>query len=158
LLKIKTFGHVMKYYDTLFRYDIVSDIYLYCLLYVWNLILTHIWDAFGSLFKTVYDSMAPMLSVHSVGLSVTTDFLCCSCNFTMLPPLIFYAIGLSDACNHAVFVQFVVAVIWTPLKYSFWFFIITWASWLRFKLSCIYMNWTPSIGSRNSTNVTLQTG
>jgi hypothetical protein len=41
-LKIKTIGHVIKYYDTLFRYDIVSDIHLYCLSYVWNLILAHI--------------------------------------------------------------------------------------------------------------------
>jgi hypothetical protein len=41
-LRIKTFGHVIKYYDTLFRYDIVSDIHLCRLSYVWNLILTHI--------------------------------------------------------------------------------------------------------------------
>jgi hypothetical protein len=45
LLKIKTFGHVIKYYDTLFHYDIVSGIHLYRLSYVWNLILAHIWDA-----------------------------------------------------------------------------------------------------------------
>jgi hypothetical protein len=56
-LKIKIFGHIIKYYDTLFRYDIVSDIHLYCLSYVWNLIPAHIWDAFGSLSKTRYDSV-----------------------------------------------------------------------------------------------------
>jgi hypothetical protein len=33
---------VIKYYDTLFHYDVVSDIHLYCLSYVWNLILMHI--------------------------------------------------------------------------------------------------------------------
>ena len=27
-LKFKTVGHVIKYYDTLFRYDIISDIHL----------------------------------------------------------------------------------------------------------------------------------
>jgi hypothetical protein len=42
LLKIKTVSHVIKYYDTLFRYGIVSDIHLYSLSYVWNLILAHI--------------------------------------------------------------------------------------------------------------------
>jgi hypothetical protein len=41
-LRFRTFGHVMKYYDTFFRYDIISDIHLYCLSYVWNLILAHI--------------------------------------------------------------------------------------------------------------------
>jgi hypothetical protein len=41
-LRFKTFGHVIKYYDTLFRYDIVSNIHLYCLSYMWNLILVHI--------------------------------------------------------------------------------------------------------------------
>jgi hypothetical protein len=41
-LKVKTFGHIIKYYDTLFYYDIVSDIHLYCLSYLWNLILAHI--------------------------------------------------------------------------------------------------------------------
>jgi hypothetical protein len=39
--RIKTFGHVIKYYDALFHYDMVSDIYLYRLSYVWNLILAH---------------------------------------------------------------------------------------------------------------------
>jgi hypothetical protein len=28
-LKIKTLGHVIKYYDTLFRYDIIPGIHLY---------------------------------------------------------------------------------------------------------------------------------
>jgi hypothetical protein len=37
LLKIKTFGHVIKYSNTLSRYDIVSDIHLYCLSYVCEL-------------------------------------------------------------------------------------------------------------------------
>jgi hypothetical protein len=41
-LRIRTFGHVMKYCDTLFRYDIVSGIHLYHLSYVWNLILAHV--------------------------------------------------------------------------------------------------------------------
>jgi hypothetical protein len=34
--------HVIKYYNTLFRYDIASSIHLYHLSYVWNLILAHI--------------------------------------------------------------------------------------------------------------------
>jgi hypothetical protein len=34
LLKIKTFGHVIKYSNTLFHYDTVSDIHLYRLSYV----------------------------------------------------------------------------------------------------------------------------
>jgi hypothetical protein len=41
-LRIKTFGHVIKYYDTLFCHDIVSNIHLYRLSYVWNLIPAHI--------------------------------------------------------------------------------------------------------------------
>jgi hypothetical protein len=41
-LKIKTFGHIIKYYDTLFHYNIISDIHLYSLSYVRNLILTQI--------------------------------------------------------------------------------------------------------------------
>jgi hypothetical protein len=40
--KIKTFDHVIKYYNTLFCYDIISGIHLYHLSYVWNLILEHI--------------------------------------------------------------------------------------------------------------------
>jgi hypothetical protein len=42
LFKIKTFGHVIKYYDTLIHYNIILDIYLYRLSYAWNLILAHI--------------------------------------------------------------------------------------------------------------------
>jgi hypothetical protein len=38
-LRIKTFRHVVNYYDTLFRYDIISDIHLYRLSYVCNMIL-----------------------------------------------------------------------------------------------------------------------
>jgi hypothetical protein len=55
-LKIKTFGHVIKYYDTLFRYDIISGIHLYRLSYVWNFILAHIWGAFHSFSKTGCDN------------------------------------------------------------------------------------------------------
>jgi hypothetical protein len=54
--KIKTFDHVIKYYDTHFRYDIVSSMHLYHLSYVWNLILAYIWDAFGSSSKTGCDN------------------------------------------------------------------------------------------------------
>jgi hypothetical protein len=42
LLRRMSLGHVIKYYDTLFRYDIISDMQLCCLSYVWNLILAHI--------------------------------------------------------------------------------------------------------------------
>ena len=33
-LKIKSVGHVIKYYDTLFHYDIISDILLMSIIYV----------------------------------------------------------------------------------------------------------------------------
>jgi hypothetical protein len=36
-LKIKSFGHVIKYLNTLFRYDIILDIHLYRLSYVCGL-------------------------------------------------------------------------------------------------------------------------
>jgi hypothetical protein len=41
-VKIKTLSHIIKYYNTLFCYDIVSGIHLYRLSYVWILILAHI--------------------------------------------------------------------------------------------------------------------
>jgi hypothetical protein len=41
-LRLRLFDFVIKYYNTLFRYVIVSDIYLYRLSYLWNLILAHI--------------------------------------------------------------------------------------------------------------------
>jgi hypothetical protein len=75
-LRIKTIGHVIKYYYNLFCYCIISGIHLWRLSYVWNLILAHIWDAFSYLFKTgcdmrlsaLYSSHVPLWMLASSGM------------------------------------------------------------------------------------------
>jgi hypothetical protein len=55
LLKIKAFGHVIKYFNTLFHYDIVLNIHLYRLSYVCELDPSVHMRCIWFLLKTGYD-------------------------------------------------------------------------------------------------------
>jgi hypothetical protein len=77
LLKIKTFGHVIKYFNTLSHYDIVLDVHLYRLSYACELDISAYMRCIRFLSKTgcdIYRFVRPQLRELNHSLAILLRF------------------------------------------------------------------------------------